>query len=185
MGSKWGPNLARQPLQRIRKRHLLTPLHIGRSRHLLRRMTKLQRRLSQPQPLIQKSGCRLPEYVPGHPLQLRALQRPHQPVTRRVVGKVEPRPVQTRTRHLHGLLSAASAAPQEQRAAPAGCARFVRLCVRLPALTLNQRAPNRHHARAQVHILPPQAGTLTPPASGAQQNIDQIGQVPRVGAGCG
>ena len=59
------------------------------------------------------------------------------------------------------------------------------LRIRLPALTLNQRATDSHRARLQIHVLPAQACPLTPPAPGTKQDVDQIGQIPRVGAGCG
>lgn len=59
------------------------------------------------------------------------------------------------------------------------------LRIRLPATLLNECAGYRDRPSVQVYVLPAKPGTFTPPAPGAKQDIDQIGQVPRVGAGCG
>lgn len=66
----------RQPLQRLSKSRLILTSHIRTQSLRLRRMTKLQGRLSQPEPLIQECSGRLPQHMPGHPLQIRPLQRP-------------------------------------------------------------------------------------------------------------
>lgn len=59
------------------------------------------------------------------------------------------------------------------------------LCVSLPAALLNERAGYRDRPSVQVYVLPSEPGTLTPPAPSTKQDVDQIGQVTAIGAGCG